>query len=862
MCDCFHLAFPNWHAASDTGGGRRLRGPEPGTEDDSVCDEPSKFTEEERPRPQGSSPVEEFPDTDKCTDSDKEFEAEYDPHHKSGSGKKTKKSGLGSIFEKRSTPKMSKLKEVHTPESEVIVKTTRDGCAEGLVYGGGGKEGLFIKGVVPESPASKSLGLKEGDQVLSATVYFDNMPYEDAIQILDHAQAYKVKLCLKRKPDVTETDPVIESDVIIPEEEFDAAEMREQGKAKRRGDARISWPKFPSLGKGRKSHFTRSHSSSEADEQKKLELSPTTSDTDSPIKTQEALKGKKRRKIKLSGLTKSGRMSPSEEQCLESPSGETLEDYTGEELKVMEFLSLDQNDQNLIKPQVVQHKVELININSSLKTTDITVALEEKESQSGAKSPDGKKKKKERSEFKMNILGKDKLHKKETKARSSPKRLKTLGASIEIADQPDNGRSDVIPSSQSQRNQLKIDPNTEIKVISDVSIPKVELEVPFLSRYPPKSEEKMKKAKDVKQEEMKAGPSFKLPKIGFSDIVTEETTQQMNANVEGEGRIIKIERHKTHGTDMKDPYEQLSSRTRLPKREEIEIPGMEDISTGITAKGFRNHNARFMGRHEEPQAETVQLLIDVDSVKEAVSKLPGYKLPKVDTSGVPIPEEITVIDANAQRISVKTPTKVVDTKTKCETAFTKFDTSVSPDSSKTSMKLPKFTPGDSTSEELFETKVDLKITEMKYKPKVSKREDIVIPGKESARDGIILQAKATDKTLIKTGTRKGKGQIGGVISDVKIPEIDGIEYIDSTGGSPAKTDSGIPFTGFGVTLDATKPNADIYFPEIKTKVQDIDAQEYTLKQPKSEAVTTYITATTEKWKSHRVKLKKNYQKIQ
>ncbi len=53
-----------------------------------------------------------------------------------------------------------------------------------------------------------------GDQILSATVYFDNMSYEDAIQILEHAQAYKVKLCLKRQPDITETEPAIKSDVI------------------------------------------------------------------------------------------------------------------------------------------------------------------------------------------------------------------------------------------------------------------------------------------------------------------------------------------------------------------------------------------------------------------------------------------------------------------------------------------------------------------------------------------------------------------------------------------------------------------------------------------------------------------------
>lgn len=46
-------------------------------------------------------------------------------------------------------------------------------------------------------------------------MYFDNVSYEDAIQILEHAQAYKVKLCLKRKPDITETEPAMESDVIL-----------------------------------------------------------------------------------------------------------------------------------------------------------------------------------------------------------------------------------------------------------------------------------------------------------------------------------------------------------------------------------------------------------------------------------------------------------------------------------------------------------------------------------------------------------------------------------------------------------------------------------------------------------------------
>uniref|UniRef100_A0A087YNM3 PDZ domain-containing protein n=1 Tax=Poecilia formosa TaxID=48698 RepID=A0A087YNM3_POEFO len=275
--------------------GRRLRAPEPATQDDSICEEPTQFAEGERPRPQGSSPVQEYPEGAKyadkevqrakiqlsCTDMNRPA-CFNTPHHLWRCSRK----------------------EAPSPEGGVIVNTAQDGCAEGLVYGGGGKEGIFIKKVVPESPASKSLKVKEvGDQILSATVYFDNMSYEDAIQILEHAQAYKLKLCLKRQPDITETEPTIDSDVIpvtilklYLEEDVGSTEMREQGKTRRRGDARISWPKFPSFGKGRKSRFTRSHSSSEADEQRKLELSPTTSDTESPAKSQDALKGKKKHK--------------------------------------------------------------------------------------------------------------------------------------------------------------------------------------------------------------------------------------------------------------------------------------------------------------------------------------------------------------------------------------------------------------------------------------------------------------------------------------------------------------------------------------------------------------------------------------
>ncbi|CAJ1074683.1 neuroblast differentiation-associated protein AHNAK-like isoform X2 [Xyrichtys novacula] len=894
MCDCFHLAFPNWHAASsETGGGRRLRGAEPVPEDNSVCDEPSQFTEGERPRPQGSSPVEEYPEMEKYTESDKECEGEHDPHRKGGSGKKSKKSGLGSMFEKRSTLKTSKLKEAPSPEAEVIVKTAQDGCAEGLVYRGGGKDGIFIKEVVPESPASKNLKLKEGDQVLSATVYFDNVPYEDAIQILEHAQAYKVKLCLKRKPDISETEPIMDSDV-IPEDETYTPEMRERGKTKRRADARISWPKFHTLGK--KSHFTRSHSSSEADEQRKLELSPTTSDTESPIKSQDALKGKKKNKLKLSFLKMRGRVSSSEDLCsdtttnrqtggktlqtqessdvlspegLESPSGETPEVYVTGDQKGLEDLRAEQTEQNLT------HKMELVSIDSTLKTEDLTVALADQESPSGAKSPDGKKKKKERSELKMKILGKDKSHKKEAKAKASPKRLKTLGASIEIADQPDNEKTNAIPSTETHKElhgddkppDAKTQPISSENLQIDKSVPQVELEKPDVktAKKSPKKGEKSKKSKDKQKQDTKA---FKLPKIGFGDLTTEEEIPKLNASV-GEC-TVKIEPPTADGTDVKeDPYERLSksslSRTQLPKREDIEIPGMEDVSRKTATKGSREAKMIYTGHFDEIPSDPIPISIDVDSVKEAVSKLPGYKLPKVDTSGVPIPEEITVIDANAQRISVKTPTKVVDAKTKHETHFTKFDMSASPSISKTTVKPPKIPTADLTSEVLLvETKIEKKDktgekeSNIEIKTGVHKREDIIIPGKESAAEVALLQAqhdkksKKTKKSTPGFGitmpdirvpdigidlpkqsiaqnkdddlkgertiflqdvqmtvneTKTVKVHTGGVISDVKIPEIDGIEYIDSVG----EKDGGIRLKGFG--LDVAQPNADFSLPE-------------------------------------------------
>ncbi|XP_044281346.1 periaxin [Varanus komodoensis] len=81
---------------------------------------------------------------------------------------------------------------------EVIVETEAEAGVRGMSVAGGGKEGLFVKDVLKGSPAARVLSLQEGDQLLSARVYFDNIKYEDALQILKCAEPYKISFCLKR----------------------------------------------------------------------------------------------------------------------------------------------------------------------------------------------------------------------------------------------------------------------------------------------------------------------------------------------------------------------------------------------------------------------------------------------------------------------------------------------------------------------------------------------------------------------------------------------------------------------------------------------------------------------------------------
>ncbi|XP_054597824.2 protein AHNAK2 isoform X1 [Nothobranchius furzeri] len=804
MCDCFHLAFPNWHAASSgIGARRRLEGPESTPEDNSACGEPTQFTEGERPRPQGSSPVEEDPEAARY-DRDKKSEAERDSGLKSGSGPKAKKSGFVSMFEKRSsTPKMRKVKQGPSSlEAGVIVETTRDGCSEGLIYGGGGKDGIFIKKVLPESPASKSLKVKEGDQILSATVYFDNMPFEDAVQILEHAQAYKVKLCLKRTPEL-ETDPVLES-ANIPEEEFCSAEMKEQVKSRSREDARISWPKISTFGKERKSCFTRSHSTSEADEQRNPELSPTTSDTESSIKFQDALKGKKKHRTTLSALTKRSHTSLSEDAQTGQVSGQTqesdltspedLEGVLGVEVNMTEGMKVE----NHLKPQTrtdaqgIQHKRMDAGSPSKAGEPALTVAGQESLS---IKSPDGKKKKKEKSELKLKSPGKEKSHKKDSDVKLSPRRLKTLGASFDTEDQLDDEKLDFISNSESNKlledhsepdeNKLTVGGESSRvtssrSMTAQISFPKVELDlsdVAFVRKSPHKDKKKGQKQKQT---------SKQLRKVSSEEI------QNINESTAQTGNV---------------------SSTQLPKREDMEIPGMEDMSVKAQVRKNKKQKGGFIVKTQDSQAEAVQLFIDVNSVKEAVSKLPGFKLPQVDTSGVPIPEEKTVIDANAQRIFMKTPTKVVEPGRHQEKHEAHFSTieilsqsfkpaNITSAGSTSAGPLPRDkdpSPEVSTCQEQETVqskgaggvKPESDSAVLKTSQKKIKTVNITMPSFELSPEIRIPEMK------------KDKEQARGVTCDVQTPELVGIEFIDSVDESAAKKEGGVTSCGIRTSMEGS-----------------------------------------------------------
>lgn len=57
-----------------------------------------------------------------------------------------------------------------------------------------------------------------GDQLLSATIFFDDIQYEDALKILQYSEPYKVQFCIRRRlPEALHTHQQVTSCPYCPE---------------------------------------------------------------------------------------------------------------------------------------------------------------------------------------------------------------------------------------------------------------------------------------------------------------------------------------------------------------------------------------------------------------------------------------------------------------------------------------------------------------------------------------------------------------------------------------------------------------------------------------------------------------------
>ncbi|XP_078284340.1 neuroblast differentiation-associated protein AHNAK [Rhinoraja longicauda] len=81
---------------------------------------------------------------------------------------------------------------------DVLLPNWAGAAAHGFTISGS-DDGIFIKDVVESSPVGKSGVMKEGDQIVSATIYFDEMGYEEAQKILQTVDRHTVGLKLHRK---------------------------------------------------------------------------------------------------------------------------------------------------------------------------------------------------------------------------------------------------------------------------------------------------------------------------------------------------------------------------------------------------------------------------------------------------------------------------------------------------------------------------------------------------------------------------------------------------------------------------------------------------------------------------------------
>ncbi|XP_052006865.1 neuroblast differentiation-associated protein AHNAK-like [Xyrauchen texanus] len=842
---------------------------------------------------------------------------------------------------------MNQTEDMQNGQSEMLVKTAKEVCAEGLVVSGGGKDGIFIKEVKPESPASKHLNVKEGDQIISATVYFDNVSYEDALQILEHAQPYKVEFCLKRKPVPTRTQEDVETmrpDVTIGEEaegeEVGEAEMRGRGKTKKQHE-RISWPKFPSFSKGCRANFKRSHSTSEADEQRKLEISPPTSDTDSPLKSPlKSPDGKDKKKIHKMKLKMrmTGRRSKSVEETPEN--GKELTTDNMEVLENQTFVNIAEEHSfqepviNLVEsPKLLNeadnteptktrnentfptlpmteslHKVELISLDNTLNTTDITVAL-------GQDS----KERRETSELMVSIQG---VNKSEI---GSESQLKSTSSGMRSSDPLTYDNIVGSPSLISQREEVKhqVDSDSKLKIQEilqktqgpediDMSVPKADVsldmsDVGLMQKSPRIGSDKEKKERNILETESYGirtrGPLGAASNCHFTktvnrleftssdsitfDIKTRQDVSSTVTDMKNSGtptpvifqpkpNALDVDRSgKSTGSSAEvintseltekanidsiltdlgkrkesnfklpkvdisefDHQESIIMRQRdstkapLLKREEIEIPGMEDKGSkaNFHTPRVKEQKVERIIKISKAQGEVEEF--NVEDVKEAVSKFPAFKLPERDITGVLVHREIKTgvsprgspckISSMSTDISSKLLENTMDKEKLISSSFvTKDEAFILPkteqlhlhdETSITEKKIDrskvKFEAQQSKTGKIL-ARDDKRSTSSDVKFKLPKREDIEIPGMEAIVQSVQVQKIKVAKDIQDDAVK--------VYTDADVTECSNIKVVKKEHAKKSKK-SKVSMPSIGImTPDIRFPDIGFELPKMTT----------------------------------------------
>ncbi|XP_019328245.1 PREDICTED: protein AHNAK2, partial [Aptenodytes forsteri] len=331
-----------------SGSGRQLRPAEPPGDADADADAEDEDSvnevavEDIRPRPQGSSPVYEY-----------SIEEEY-----------------LKLQEENKKYSTDKSKQSHPQETmEVTLKTEVEAGASGFSVMGGGNEGIFIKKVLKESSASKIFSLREGDQLLSATIFFDNIKYEDALKILQYSEPYRVQFSLKRKiagkeelehihsaaqyekerlsreKELSESIPEetlhISGKAISEEDRETLIVSQRVGRSKRPKKDRLSWPKFQSIKNKKILGHRRSHSTSDAYEPAIQDISPTSTDTESQFQQEVHIKEKKGSQKKLKFPSIGFKMHRSKQETQDKQKKEIKTTLLSESEKIPKDISLE-----------------------------------------------------------------------------------------------------------------------------------------------------------------------------------------------------------------------------------------------------------------------------------------------------------------------------------------------------------------------------------------------------------------------------------------------------------------------------------------------------------------------------------------